>query len=146
MIQPSVENRTFFNESIVKYIDTEKTKKGHLPHAAFVKAVMGVKTLEDAVKFVSGHLHWLQGKKPQTLEAAMDIIRANVAWCYEEQMTSETVEMWRGLLGEAVVAPVRTSEQVFPSTKVEVEKAEPQKETVLLPSLAKLILKKQKGG
>jgi len=119
-----------------------------VPHEAFVRAVLAIHTRTEAEWFLSGHLHWLQGRRPRTIEEVLLAAKANIAWCFEEQMPSEEVEMWTSLWsGEMPIAvPTKSPEETFRAAQAVGEKIKAGKDPGGLAALARKALEKKKGG
>ncbi len=146
MIQPTVVARTFFNEQVAKFCEGDKTKAEKVPVSALVKAVLAVETREDAENFLAGHLHWLQGKYPRTIEAAMTAARANIGLAFDEGMKPERVLMWKSLWEEPVASSAKSPEEAFRTSQAVGEKIAAGKDPGRLAALAKKALQKRAAG
>lgn len=142
VLQPSAETRAFFHRCIAKHCAEGEGLAENVPHEAFVKAVNEIGSVETAQQFLSGHLHWLQGRRPRTLEDALAAARANVAWCFEE-LKSEQVEMWTSLLDIKPAQQTKSPEEAFQTAKAVGEKIKAGKDPAQLSSLAKKLLQKK---
>jgi hypothetical protein len=147
MIRPDVESRGFFNERIAKYYGGDRVKAETVPIEAFLKAVMEVKTTEDAENFLAGHLHWLRGKKPQTLDNAFATARSNLNYCFEEPKFPKAArKVWDAVLECPVFDNTQTSpEAAFKSAQLVGQKLKEGKDVGALASLAKKALAKKAG-
>ena len=144
VIQPSVEARTFFNEEIAKHCGGDKKKAESVPHQALVQAILGIQSRDEAERFLSGHLHWLQGRYPRTVEAAMSAAKANVSWCFEEGMKPAQMEMWKSLWVDPVLpASTKTPEEAFRAAQAVGAKIVAGKNPGLVAALAKKALQKK---
>lgn len=146
MLPPNSETRQFFNKQIAKQCGEDKALAESVPHAAFVKAVLSISSRENAELFLAGHLHWLQGKKPRTIEDALAAARGNIFWCFEEKMKPEMVETWTALCGETPAPTTRTPEEAFKTASAVGEKIKAGKDPALVAALAKKLLQKKTGG
>ena len=106
MLNITFENRLHFLETIARH-DAASTAS-FVPIGAFVKAALEVHSVSEAELFLAGHLHWIRSKKPRSVEQAMTVAKANLAYCYEEGMPESDIQMWTDLLAqqnEEVVPP-----------------------------------------
>lgn len=115
-----------------------------VPHMAFVKAVLSVASREDAERFLAGHLHWLQGKRPRTIEDALAAARGNIFWCFEEKMKPAMVEIWTLLCGEVPAPMTKTPEEAYKAAAAVGEKIKAGKDPAMVALLAKKLLQKKK--
>lgn len=147
MIRPDVEARSYFNECIAKYCEGDRAKAETVSIEAFLKAVLEVRTTAEAEKFLAGHLHWLRGKRPQTLDNAFIIARSNLNYCFEEPKFPKAVrKVWDAILECPVFDNTQASpEAAFKSAQLVGQKLKEGKDVGTLASLAKKALAKKAG-
>lgn len=151
MLEPTVENRSFFNERVAKFCDGDRALAEKVPIEALVKAVLEIQDKSEAERFLSGQIHWLRGRKPRTYEDALLIAKANITYCFEERMSKKAIDMWTELVQldveQLVVVPVstKTPEQVFKESAAVGEQLKSGKDPGLAAALAKKALQKKAG-
>ena len=148
VLEPNVESRSFFNERVAKHCGGDRAKAEAVPADALLGAVLEIHEASDAERFFSGHLHWLRGKRPRTIEQALVIAKANFGWCFGSGKMSKTdILMWQGVYESAYSAPppavVPTPQEVFKSAAAVGEKIKAGKDPGLIAALAKKALQKK---
>jgi len=146
VLEPSVQNRAFFNERIAQHCGGDRAKAETVPMVAFVKAVLEIHELESAERFLAGHVHWLRGRRPRTMEEVLRIARANIAYVFDEKMLPADVELWSPLIevNEETVPPSKQApEEAFKASAAIGEQIKAGKDPGLAAMLAKKALQKK---
>lgn len=144
MLSPNIETRAFFNERLAKHCGGDRGLAERAPIQAFVKAVLEIHELGEAERFVAGHIHWLRGKRPRTFQEALTIAKANLLYCFEEDMPQKDTKMWACVWEEVEAPPsIRQSpEEAFKTAAAVGEKIKAGKDPALVAALAKKALQK----
>lgn len=83
----SLTNRTFFLDCITKQKASMGPPLDGVPIDSFLAAAEELNGLEEASRFLGGHLHWVRSKKPRTLEEALEVAGSNLNYCFEEGLS-----------------------------------------------------------
>lgn len=144
MLNPNIETRAFFNERLAKHCGGDRGLAERAPIHAFVKAVLEIHELSEAEQFVAGHVHWLRGKRPRTIQEALTIARSNLMYCFEEGMPEKDAKMWLGVWEETEIGPTsrQSPEEAFKTAAAVGEKIKAGKDPALVAALAKKALQK----